>query len=100
MAASHTFDTSAPKYSASSAVVWLNGRQAMVATMSGDGRLSTCEFERGWLPESAYLAQLVRVIGDRERVVILGHSASARTKWEHGVAADRPDAAVIGRPRH
>jgi hypothetical protein len=86
MAASHTFDPIAPKSSASSAAVWLNGRRALVATMSGDGRLSTCEFERGWLPESAYLAQLVRVIGDRERVVILGPT-SVRLELERDYTA-------------
>jgi hypothetical protein len=52
--------------------VWINGRQAVVVAISQDGRISTCEITRGWMSEQAYLAQVIRVIGDRERVVILG----------------------------
>jgi hypothetical protein len=48
----------------------------MVATMSHDGRIATCEINRGLLSEPSYLAQVVRVIGDRQRVVILGPSSS------------------------
>lgn len=57
-----------------SAVAWIDDRRAIVATISSAGRVSTCEFERGLLEEGAYLAQVVRLIGDRERVVILGPS--------------------------
>ena len=76
---------------APSAVVWINRRQATVATMSYDGRISTCEISRGWLGERSYLAQVVRVIGDRQRVVILGQS-SVR------LALEREDVAVFKRP--
>lgn len=57
---------------APSAVVWVNGRRAIVAAMGREGSVSTCDISRGSLREPDYLAQIVRVIGDRERVVILG----------------------------
>ena len=87
-------DTLAP-----SAVVWINGRQAIVATMSRDRRISTCEITRGSLTATAYLAQVVRVIGDRERVVILGPS-SVRLALEREYVAEfhRPDRLVDVEP--
>ena len=80
---------------APSAVAWINERQATVATMSHDGRISTCEISRGWLGERSYLAQVVRVIGDRKRVVILGPS-SVRLALEREYVAvfKRPDRLV------
>ena len=84
---------------APSAVVWLNGRQAIVVAMSGDARVSTCEISRGSLPEPLYLAQVVRVIGDRERVLILGPS-SVRLALEREYVAmlQRPDRLVDVEP--
>jgi hypothetical protein len=84
---------------APSAVVWINGRQAVVAAMSHDGNISTCEFSRGWLSQPAYLAQVVRVIGDRQRVVILGPS-SVRLALEREYVARfrRPDRLVDVEP--
>jgi len=55
-----------------SAVAWINGRRAIVATMGSEGQLSTCELNRGVETEPDYLAEVVQVIGDRERVLILG----------------------------
>jgi hypothetical protein len=80
-------------------VVWINGRQAIVAMMSHDGRISTCEISRGWLPEPSYLAQVIRVIGDRQRVVILGPS-SIRLALEREYVAifRRPDRLVDVEP--
>jgi hypothetical protein len=75
MAATQALNPAAPEATAPSAVVWIDGREAVVAAMSRDGIISTCEISRGWLPESSYLAQVVRVIGDRKRVVILGPGA-------------------------
>jgi hypothetical protein len=57
---------------AASAVVWINGRQAVVVAMSYEGCISTCEIGRGWLSQASYLARVVREIGDRQRVLILG----------------------------
>ncbi len=76
---------------AASAVVWINGRQAVVAATSRDGHITTCEFTRGWLPEQSYLAHLVRVIGDCQRVVILGPSSV-------GLALERAYVATFRRP--
>jgi hypothetical protein len=59
--------------------------------MSHDGRISTCEISRGWLPQSSYLAQVIRVIGDRQRVVILGPSTVR-------LALEREYVAIFRRP--
>jgi hypothetical protein len=84
---------------APSAVVWINGRQAIVAAVSHEGRISTCDVSRGWLSQQSYLAQVVRVIGDRERVVILGPS-SVRLALEREYVAmfRRPDRLVDVEP--
>jgi hypothetical protein len=58
-----------------SAVAWIDGRHAMIARMSEDGRVSTRAFERGPDTRSAYLTRVVHAIGDRERVLILGPSS-------------------------
>ena len=75
MAVTQTRGAAAHETGAPSAVVWINGRQAFVALMSHDGHVSTCEINRGWLSQLTYLTQVVRVIGDRQRVVILGPSS-------------------------
>jgi len=74
-----------------SAVVWINGRQAVVATMNADGHISTYDVNRGLESEPAYLALVVRAIGDCARVVILGPS-SAR------LALEREYVAIFRRP--
>lgn len=75
MAATQALNPAAPEAATPSAVVWIDEQEAVVAAMSRDGIISTCEISRGWLPESSYLSQVVRVIGARKRVVILGPSA-------------------------
>ncbi|HEY3162767.1 MAG TPA: hypothetical protein VGJ71_00315 [Candidatus Limnocylindrales bacterium] len=82
-----------------SAVVWINRRQAVVAAISHDGRLRTCEITRGWLPEAGYLATVIRVIGDPQRVMILG-PGSVRLALERAyVACQRhPDRLVDVEP--
>jgi hypothetical protein len=99
MAALQTVDPVAPGTVARSAVVWINGQEAIVATMAYEGRITTCEVFRGTSPELGYLAQVVRVIGDRERVVILGPS-SARLALEREYVAiyKRPDRLVDVEP--
>lgn len=84
---------------APSAVAWLNEHQALVATMSRDGSVSTCEISRGSLTEAAYLHQVVRVIGDRQRVVILG-PGTVRLALEREYVAlfRRPDRLVDVEP--
>jgi hypothetical protein len=72
MAGRQTNDLIDRVLTAPSATVWIDEHQAIVAAISATGRVSTCEIARGWLGEGAYLDQVVRVIGDRERVAILG----------------------------
>lgn len=75
----------------SSAAVWVNGRSALIALMERDGHLSTCEIDRGIEPEASYLALVVRAIGDRERVLILGPSTTR-------LALEREYVAIYRRP--
>jgi hypothetical protein len=82
-----------------SAVVWIGPRQAIVARMGYDGIVSTCEIEPGAEPEQAYLALVVRAIGDRERLIILG-PGSVRLALEREYVAmyRRPDRIVDVEP--
>ncbi len=82
-----------------SAVVWIDGSHALLATMSRNGTVSTGEIVRGWLAEPSYLARVVRAIGDRQRVVILG-PGSARLALERAYVAiyQRPDRLVDVEP--
>ena len=87
MAGVQTLDPVQSAVAAPSAVAWINGRQASVAMMSGDGRISTCEISRGSLTDRGVPhLQVVRVIGDRQHVVILGPS-SARLALEREYVA-------------
>jgi hypothetical protein len=76
---------------ASSAAVWIDGRSALIAMMEPDGRISTCEIDRGIEPELSYLAIVVHAIGDRERVLILGPSSTR-------LALEREYVAIYRRP--
>lgn len=77
------------------AVVWISGWTASLALMDEAGHISTCDIERCLAPEPSYLAIVVRAIGDRERVVILGPS-SMRLALERAYVAfhHRPDRLV------
>lgn len=99
MAPVQTLDAVDSRRAHASAVVWINGRQAIVATMGVDGRVFTCEINRGLSPESAYVALVVHAIGDRDRVVILGPS-SARLALEREYVSiyRRPDRLVDVEP--
>jgi hypothetical protein len=55
-----------------SAVVWISGRDATLVEMEADGHILTCEITRGGWSKPLYLAQVVRSIGDRQRLLILG----------------------------
>jgi hypothetical protein len=78
-----------------SAAVWLDNRAAIVARMDHSGRISTCTIERGWLAEEPFLGTVVRAVGDRERVVILGPD-TVRLELERAYVASyhRPDRLV------
>lgn len=99
MAGTQILDPVAREAAAPSAVVWIDGRQAEVAAMSHDGCVSTCEISRGWLAQPSYLAHVVRAIGDRERVVILG-PGSVRVALQRAYVAmfRRPDRLVDVEP--
>ena len=82
-----------------SAVVWIDDRRAVVAAMAPEGNISTCEVDRGPLAELEYLAQVVRVIDDRERVVILGPGpARLALEREYVAVYRRPDRLVDVEP--
>lgn len=99
MAPVQTLDPVQPESAHASAVVWINGRQAIVATMSDDRQVFTCEINRGLSPEAAYLALVVRAVGDRERVVILGPSAARLAlEREYVTIYHRPDRIVDVEP--
>ena len=80
MGGMRTLDPAAREGVAPSAVVWINGREASVVAVSSDGRISTCDISRGWLPEQSYLARVVRVIGACQRVMILGGGPGTATQ--------------------
>jgi len=82
-----------------SAVVWIGERRAIVARLSHDGNVSTCEIDRGDEPELSYLALVTGAIGDRERVLILG-PGSMRLALERDYVAlyRRPDRLVDVEP--
>lgn len=82
-----------------SAVVWINGRGAVIATMESDSSITTCTIDRGLEPEVSYLRLVVHAVGDRERVVILGPS-SVRLALEREYTSiyQRPDRLVDVEP--
>lgn len=99
MAPLETLEPVAPRTTPSSAVVWISGRQAIVATLSDDGRISTYEINRTLEPEPSYLALVVRAIGDRERVAILGpSSARLALEREYVTIFRRPDRLIDVEP--
>jgi hypothetical protein len=80
-------------------VVWINGREAVVAATGPDGMIELSAVERGIRSEPVYLSKVVRRIGDRERVMILG-PGSARLALEREYVAlyRRPDRLVDVEP--
>jgi hypothetical protein len=82
-----------------SAVVWIDRLRAIVVATNGDSDVSTCEVDRGSLPETLYLAQVVRVIGDRQRVVIMGPgSLRLAVEREYVDLFHRPDRLIDVEP--
>ena len=80
-----------PPATRTSAVVWINGRRALVARSEPEHGVSTHPLDRGIEPESAWLARVVEAIGDRERVVILGPGSER-------LALEREYVAIFRRP--
>ena len=57
------------------AVAWIGDDWASVARMGPDGIISTSAIHRGAERESSYLELIARVLGDAQRVVVLGPSS-------------------------
>lgn len=99
MAPLQTVERTEPRTVPTGAVVWINHRRANVATMNADGRVSTYQVNRGPKPEPSFLALVVRAIGDRERVMILGlGSARLALEREYVAIFRRPDRLVDVEP--
>ena len=83
----------------SCAVVWINGRGATVARTTDQGGSAVADLRRGSEPESVFLAAVVRAIGDRQRILILGPS-STRLDLEREYVSlfQRPDRLVDVEP--
>jgi hypothetical protein len=81
----------APVRRGSAAVVWLDGGRALVPEEDAAGRVAVTEIKRDVQPERLYLLQVVRELGDRERLLILG-TGPAR------LALEREYVAVYQRP--
>jgi hypothetical protein len=81
------------------AVAWIDDGRANVVTMGPDGRVAARLVERGTRDESRYLAEIVRTIGDRERVMILGPGpARLALEREYVAIHQRPDRLVDVEP--
>lgn len=75
------------------AIVWINAEHAIVAGTLVDGGVATAKIDRGSEPEDRFLAHVVHVIGDRERVMIMGTSNDR-------LALEREYVAINHRPDH
>jgi hypothetical protein len=75
-----------------SAVAWISGRHAAVATIGHDGRVRTCEIDRGWWTQGRFVNRVARTIGACNRVEIIG-PRSARLALERAFVVEfrRPD---------
>jgi hypothetical protein len=73
MARSNTADTRAGDAPASpTAVVWINGRHAVVAVAEGDAGITSSTVERVIESEADFVARIVAAVGDSARVMVLG----------------------------
>ena len=64
--------TRTPRPVVPSAVAWIGETWASLARISREGTISTSAIHRGGIAEPAYLDLIVRILGDAQRVVILG----------------------------
>lgn len=82
-----------------SAVAWINDRGATVARIDGDGSISTQSVDRALQPEALFLDFVVRAIGDRERVLIVGPDpARLALEREYVAIYQRPDRLIDVEP--
>jgi hypothetical protein len=98
MTVSQTLEREVHAGPAPSAVIWINGRKAIVARTEGE-EVVVHELDRGVEPEVAYLARVVHEIGDRERVVIMGPgSTRLALEREYVTVFHRPERLVDVEP--
>jgi hypothetical protein len=74
------------------AIVWIDGRHAIVASAAADGGVATRWVDRGAESETEFLAHVVHQIGDRPTVSIVGRAgdvAERRVLWGHVHVIDR-----------
>src|SRR5262245_45097600 len=76
---------------ARSAVVSIDEHEAIVGLIDEEGGVSSCTVTRGGCPQLTYLDIVVRVIGDPERLAILG-TGSMR------LALEREYVSIVKRP--
>jgi hypothetical protein len=82
-----------------SAVVWIDDQSATVARVDDSGWISTQWVDRGPDAEIVYVEHVIREIGDRERVMILGpDSVRLALEREYVAIYRRPDRLVDVEP--
>ncbi len=96
MATADTSDTFHGRASVSpTAVVWINGRHAVVAVADGGAGIASSTVERMIESEADFVARIVGRVGNSERVMVLG-PASLRLAVQRAYVAisHRPDRLV------
>ena len=81
-----------------SAIVWIDGRHAIVASTASDGGIATECVDRGTASETEYLAHIVHEIGDRPTVSIVGPSSVRLALEREFVAINHRPERLVGIP--
>ena len=77
------------------AVVWINGRHAVVAVADGDVGITSSTVEREIESEADFVARIVAAVGDSARVMVLGPTSLRLAVQRAYVAiSHRPDRLV------
>jgi hypothetical protein len=80
------------------AIVWIDGRHAIVASAAADGGVATRWVDRGAESETEFLAHVVHQIGDRPTVSIVGPSGVRLALEREFVAISHRPERLIGIP--
>jgi hypothetical protein len=80
------------------AIVWIDGRHAIVASAAADGGVATRWVDRGAESEAEFLAHVVHQIGDRPTVSIVGPSGVRLALEREFVAISHRPERLIGIP--
>ena len=82
------------------AVVWINGRHAVVAVADGDVGITSSTVERVIESEADFVARIVGAVGDSARVMVLGPTSLRLAVQRAYVAiSHRPDR-LVEQERH